>query len=331
MIVPVSQRVAFRLILGFVCLFAFSAQSTHAQAPPRPHSIHVEVLVQSPDGRPIGYLGQKNFIASLGNQDLPVALTRPVLGSKAPQGPYVPTRMLIIFPPSAASSADLFPATLSALQPLWARQWKVAAARSDGTATEYANSGAQLEKLWMAPSASGLTAQQAIRNLKSFRGRRVVLYAAGPPKEAVPAPKWLADRAAETMAQILVVDGGVPGLPVSRSDVWLSPGPDEPANRGPAADQRVEPSIVPNGTDSDKNRPRVRAYQSGEFHETNVHRAIQDAMHLALGYYELRIRPPSTIPPDSTLLITINGPQKMQVTAQVYGQGNLPQLKIVRK
>ena len=70
--------------------------------------LHVDLLVQHPDGEPVGYLTAKDFVVMEGGQRLPGS------GSPAPvrregwKQPTVPTRMLVIVDSPTASSPDGF-------------------------------------------------------------------------------------------------------------------------------------------------------------------------------------------------------------------------------
>lgn len=318
--------------IGFWCSFQpLGAQLKAAKE--KACALHVGVLVQRPDGQPVGRLKQKDFVVSRQGQVLSLTVARPVLGGKVPPGRHVTTRALIILAPPGANSADAFSALLVALKPVWSRGWQVAVARSDGTVTDYATTATQLQQTWSAPVTSAVNAEAAVVNLTSFIGRRIVMYLTGFPKEAIPPPTWLPKLAASAAAEMFVVDGGVPAPPVPTRNIELYPGPDEPANRGAAADQRVEPAIIPGSPNSEGGRGRTRRFESGQYHEVNLHNAVQDSLHVALGYYDLRIKCPSTgmTSSDTTLSLRIEGPSTILITAQAYGHASVPQIKITRK
>ncbi|MGA2217316.1 MAG: hypothetical protein ABSG51_04470 [Terracidiphilus sp.] len=131
-------------------------------------------------------------------------------------------------------------------------------------------------------------------------------------------PDWPCPLAKENMVEVFVVDGGKP----ARISEMMS---------GPLSGGYVPPVPSPPTCYG----PRCGGFgrTSSPASEVNVHRAVRDAMHLARGYYDLRVSYPSTepIPADATLSVQIKGPSAFQVAAQVYGKSGVPELQITRK
>ena len=306
------------LAAGILLASCSSAPLLAAPAAGKGHTVHVEVLAQAADGSPMGYLKAKDFVATAQGATLPLAVVRPVLSDKPPTGRTIPTRMLVVVTSPAGDSVQSFKELLSALVPVWQRGWKVAIAKSDDHVTDYALNAAQLQQMWAAPAKSDTSAKEAVGNLGDFMGRRIVMVLAGNQKASTPAPDWLRPLADKEKAQVFVVDGGqTVGVPEMLS--------------GPLSGGYLPPVPAPPTCYGSRCRGIGRTSSPGS--EVNVHRAVRDAIHLALGYYDIRVSYPSAdpIPTDAMLSLQIKGPSAFQVTAQAYGKSGVPELQITRR
>lgn len=157
---------------------------------------------------------------------------------------------------------------------------------------------------------------------------------AGPTEPAPPKDEFLhvqvltLDRlrqmANDEMAEAFVVDGGHPvALPEGLGGVP----PEEP----PPDTGRYLPAVP--GPPYCGSRCAGFGRFSSQSSETDVHRAVHDAMRLAYGYYELRMSYPDkqTITSDSTLSLQIKEPASFRVAAEVYGENGIPKLLLTRK
>ena len=164
--------------LAFVALLASIPQGS-AQVPERPGILQVELLIQRDGGKPVTGLTARDFAVDLNGAPLLPELIRPHLGDKPVGGVTAHTRMIVILGPGPGSSPSMLRQLSDALAPVWQLGWQVAVARSDGSVTDYAVSPAQFQQISTAPpqasgpAAEGSTpAEQAMLNLKFFRGRR---------------------------------------------------------------------------------------------------------------------------------------------------------------
>jgi len=275
-------------------------------------TVHIEVHAQNFDGSAVGWLRAKDFVAIAQGAPLPVSMVRPVRDDKTANAGAVATRVLVVVNSWSEESNEAFKVLQKALDPVWRRRWTVAVARRDGRMAGYAADAAQLEQQWKAPDKPNTGRKNAVRELGSFVGRRIVIVLAGNQKASTPVPDWLTRMAADEMAEVFVVDGG-------RPDSWgESLGSDIPGAY-PAA----EPAAQISGF----------GRTSSQGSEINVHHAVRDAMRLAQGYYDLRVTYPDTetITADAMLTLRIKGPSSFRVAAQVYGESVVPQLVVTRK
>jgi hypothetical protein len=60
---------------------------------------------------------------------------------------------------------------------------------------------------------------------------------------------------------------------------------------------------------------------------------MHDAMRLAFGYYDLRVKYQDAAPisSDATLVLQIKGPSSFHVAAQVYGKDWVPKLEVMKR
>jgi hypothetical protein len=275
-------------------------------------TVDIEVLAQNFDGSAVGWLRARDFVATSDGGRLPVSVARPVLSDMTSNVGAVPTRVLVVVNSWGEESNEAFKALQKALCPVWRRGWTVAVARRDGRVAGYASSAAQLEQDWKAPDKPNTGRKNAVRDLGSFVGRRIVIVLAGNQKASTPVPDWLTRMSGEEMAEVFVVDGGRPdssGEPVG-SEI-------------PGAYPAAEPAAQVSGLG------RISSQDS----EVNVHHAVRDAMRLARGYYDLRVTYPDTetITADAMLTVQIKGPSSFRVAAQVYGETGVPKLVVTRK
>jgi hypothetical protein len=318
-----------------VLLAAWQTVTSVAPAVPvGSHSLHVGLMIQRRDGSPVAGLTQVNFAASMGGQMLRFTVERPQFDDNGSQQPHLPTRLLIIFAPGVKSSGRMFPGILPQLRPIWRRSWEVALAQEGGRATGYATSPMQLVKMWNASAGPPMTAEGMIKSLKPFHGRRIVFYTTDSDTKAGLPPKELVQVATESMAQIFVLNGGIPGNSVISG--FSAPG-NVPI---PAADTTIEGAQgTPNPMDfSSSRQPSARIGQfndgPGLYHglwkEVDVRRAVQNAVREALGYYDLQIEYPSTatISKDTTLSLKVNLKANAAplITSKAYGDSDVPEV-----
>jgi hypothetical protein len=311
---PIRQKSLPSSVHGTIVLMAicFTVALRAEPAPPKPHTLRIEVLAQSPDENPISWLRPIDFHVSLQGQPVPVSVARPVLTKKPPQRRSVPTRLLVVLTSPTQNSDQDFTMLLKALVPVWQRAWRVAVAESDGHVTPYASGPAELRMLWKAPLMPARGLKEAVEYLGSFMGRRIVLVLSGNQKASTPPPHWLGPMATDEMEEVFVVDGGQPDSSGETlgSDI-------------PGAYPAAEPAASVNGW----------GRTSTQGSEVNLRHAMHDAMRLAFGYYDLRVKYQDAAPisSDATLVLQIKGPSSFHVAAQVYGKDWVPKLEVMKR
>ena len=275
-------------------------------------TVHIEVHAQNFDGSAVGWLRAKDFVAIAQGAPLPVSITRPVLGDRELNAGTVATRVLVVVNSWSEEREEAFRALQKALEPVWRRRWTVAVARRDGGVAGYAADAAQLKRQWKAPDKPNTGRKNAVRELGSFVGRRIVIVLAGNQKASTPVPDWLTRMAADEMAEVFVVDGG-----------RLDSSGESLGSDIPGAYPAAEPAAQISGL----------GITSSQGSEINVHHAVRDAMRLARGYYDLRVTYPDTeaITADTMLTLRIKGPSSFRVAAQAYGESVVPQVVVTRK
>ncbi len=302
------------------------------------HSLRIGVFVQDNAGKPIGHLSARDFTLSSQGVRLPFKLVRPVLGSKPPAGAYEPTRMLILLSPHIADSTQTLNAVLPALDPLWQRDWQIAAVLSNGSRTDYATSAAQLRRFWTNAQPSGParpeTAASAINDLDTFTGRRIVLYlAASTDKQEMP-PKPILDAARKVMAQTLDVNGGYPDSSPGGA-VYYEGG--IPSLFGGPAAERASNSSTPSAYRPNSSESHTKVSRQDDWYlyvAVNTHTAIHQALRDAEGYYSLRIPRASlaTLPPGTLLSVKIHITDAPNFTATTIAYGkNPPQILLAKR
>jgi hypothetical protein len=301
-------------------------------------AIQIAVLVQHSDGRPIGGLTPEDFAVSLQGRTIPATLSRPVMGNKAPTGDFLPTRMLVILPRAAVGSADMPSDLMTALGPVWQRGWQVAIAQDKGKTTGFTASALQLKQMWDTPPGPQVSAEAMVASLKSFGGRRVVLYTTDIQNERKMPPERLIQAASDSMAQMLVVNGGVlfskPDMPALPGSGGWSSGRNP---QGPKAEES-QPGTVP-GADLSRQRKGQFLFGPGPYRglyqEADAHHAVQDALHDAVGYYVLQIACPPTgsILSGVTVSLKLNlkNASKLLITARAYSGDKVLELAVTSR
>ena len=286
--------------LAFVALLASIPQGS-AQVPERPGILQVELLIQRDGGKPVTGLTARDFAVDLNGAPLLPELIRPHLGDKPVGGVTDHTRMIVILGPGPGSSPSMLRQLSDALAPVWQLGWQVAVARSDGSVTDYAVSPAQFQQISTAPpqasgpAAEGSTpAEQAMLNLKFFRGRRILLFLSGTATDHQPPPYALMRHVRWDSAETLIVDGGVPG---QEYDVGGE------HSGGPYAMQTYS-----------------SGFDGGAFHETSVQMAVKQALRDAAGFYVLRfhVLPANPAAPKPALTVRILKPGQLMVMSRLY-------------
>jgi hypothetical protein len=293
-------------LLAIVLWGAFLTAQSFAQA----SSIHVALFLQQQDGQPAGYLSSKSFVARLAGTQLPIRLIRPRVSGKSPKGTYAPTRMLVLIAPPLDHSDEAFRELLTALDPVWRRNWQVAVGRSGGGVTGFATSGAALQRKW-SNSTAAPSAIAAVQGMGSFDGRRVVLFLEGPNGAHATLSDPLLQAVHVAGAETFLVDGGVPGPPL-----WSS-------GYGRGAPPEAAPKLT-------EIREPESKFTRRAFHEVNLHGALKDAVRGARGFYLLSVRcpPTSTVKPDTVLAIEIKSAPPLVVSAQAFSAATVPVLEI---
>jgi hypothetical protein len=301
-------------------------------------AIQIAVLVQHSDGRPIGGLTPEDFAVSLQGRTIPATLSRPVMGNKAPTGDFLPTRMLVILPRAAVGSADMPSDLMTALGPVWQRGWQVAIAQDKGKTTGFTTSALQLKQMWDTPPGPQVSAEAMVASLKSFGGRRVVLYTTDIQNERKMPPERLIQAASDSMAQMLVVNGGVlfskPDMPALPGSGGWSSGRNP---QGPKAEES-QPGTVP-GADLSRQRKGQFLFGPGPYRglyqEADAHHAVQDALHDAVGYYVLQIAyPPAGLAPSGanvSLTLNLKNASKLLISAKAYNGDKVLELAVTTK
>jgi hypothetical protein len=303
----------------------FGAISLTAQVSGKGQILDVDVLVLSPGGKPVEHLTATDFVPSEQNEALPLTVMRPVLGDKNPPTKFVSTWMLIVLTKGPGSSPATLGKLSAALTPVWERGWRVSIVRSDGSSTGYARTAEQLEQMLAAPAGPPMGVTVAMQDLKLLSGRHIVLYQADSMNQQALPPNQLLQRARNAMAEMFVVDGGAPGDPLE------VPAAGEPNRAERAAgDAGINAATGRAGGAMQGWPKRVFEGDSGLYLEVNAKCAVRDAIHNALGYYELRIRAPSLMPngAGSVLSIQIKQGPDMIVSGHVRPAANAPTLRI---
>jgi hypothetical protein len=318
----------------FVLLTRPSIPLPAAQPTSGNRAIKIAVLVQHSDGRPISGLASRDFEVNLQGQTLPFTLSRPVLGNKVSTGDFLPTRMLIILPKAPGDSAAAMPSDLMpALGPVWQRGWQVAVAQYNGRATDFANSALQLEQMWHAQIVKSTNSKGIIQHLRFFKGRRIVLFVTeihGPNRMP---PDWIVHAASRSMAELFVVNGGVQ---VDAPNMLNAPGFGGGSGREIIAES--VPFPIP---DSAPTSERAGHFEFGPgeyrglYQEADARKAIQDALHDAVGYYSLQIASPpaGSIPSGANVSLKMNlkNASKLLITAKAYSGDKVLELTVITK
>ena len=333
-----GSNLAVVLSVCFVLAVWSSVSLPAAPAIASDYAIQIAVLVQHSDGRPIGGLTAGDFVVNLQGQTLPLTLRRPVLGDKVPKGDFLPTRMLVILPRAAVGSADMPSDLMTALGPVWQRGWQVAIAQDKGKTTGFTASALQLKQMWDTPPGPQVSAEAMVASLKSFGGRRVVLYTTDIQNERKMPPERLIQAASDSMAQMLVVNGGVlfskPDMPALPGSGGWSSGRNP---QGPKAEES-QPGTVP-GADLSRQRKGQFLFGPGPYRglyqEADAHHAVQDALHDAVGYYVLQIAyPPTGLAPSGanvSLTLNLKNASKLLISAKAYNGDKVLELAVTTK
>lgn len=266
--------------------------------------LHVDLLVQHPDGEPVGYLTAKDFVVMEGGQRLPVQVVLPQSGAKVGKQPTVPTRMLVIVDSPTASSPDGFSRVVAALGPVWQRGWQVAVARIDGNASSYAASADELLHNWATLADSSIKTEAGVQALVSFLGRRVVLLVGDAGQDQVKVPNWLRSKAQDALADLVVVDNGKSSRRTGDGDTL--------AGLARASDHGGG-GYMPDAMGVDK---------------LSLHSAVRKAMHGSLGYYDLRVPLRGGTGLDAALSVRIRRDEDLNVLSQVFSEGLPVDLKV---
>lgn len=275
--------------------------------------INIEVFVATPGGGPIAHLSPKDFTVIVGGHRSPFVLNRPNLTTSSAPGSYVPTRLLIIVAPNASNSANESSTLLTALAPAWRRGWQVSIVRSDGTITGYATSDATMKQMWVSAPSTQIGGGIAIQDLGFFQGRRVVLYMAGSQNQEMIPPANLLQRAKAAMAEVFVIDGGVPGRPLPSGSLG------EPTRAERAAEGAGINASTGRGTIGGAGGPpAMHQFDMPDnlYREVDLRGGVQDAVRTARGYYELQIPPQPSSP--SVIDLDIGRSSNWLVVGHIY-------------
>ena len=309
----ISWAELFLWSFGLIGIVLFGRLFAIARADDGTRGINIEVFVVTPGGDPIAHLNPKDFTVTVGGHRSPFVLNRPNLTTSSALGSYVPTRLLIIVAPSASNSANESLTLLAALAPAWRRGWQVSIVRSDGTVTDYATSDAMMKQMWVSAPSTQVGGGMAIQNLGFFQGRRVVLYVVGSQNQEMIPPANVLQRAKAAMAEVFVIDGGVPGRPL------LSGSLGEPTRAERAAEGAGINASTGRGTiGGSGGPPGMRQFDIPDnlYREVDLRGGVQDAVRTARGYYELQIPPQPSSP--SVIDLDIGRSPNWLVFGQIY-------------
>jgi hypothetical protein len=192
--------------------------------------------------------------------------------------------------------------------------------------------------MWDAPPGPQVSTEAIVASLKSFSGRRIVLYITDIQNERKMPPERLIQAATDSMAQMLVVNGGVP---FSKPDMPALPGfGGGSGGRNPQSPnwEETQPGAVP-GTDTSQQRKGQFLSGPGPYRglyqEANAHQAVQDALHDAVGYYALQIAYPraGSIPSGATVSLKLNlkNDSKLLITAKAYSGDKVLELAVTAR
>jgi hypothetical protein len=306
-----TDRVMFCIAL--LVVFDSKATLLFSQPEQQDKFLHLEVRVQLPPPAPIGYLtppgesvvhiAPKDFVVTQGGRRFPVQVLSPRLSVKAVTQPYIPKRLLVYVDAQIANSPASFSRVLAELNSVWPLGWQVAIAQIDGKVSAYATDSSQLQQNFAALANSSVTAKDAIQDMESFLGRRVVMYVGDTNPDGANVPYWLGPKADDAMADLFIVNNG-------RSI--------------PQVDARGQLALL--ARDAARGGGGYMPDQMG-VDKLSVREAVRKALQEAPNYYDLRV-PLHGIDPSVPVSLKINRDLNMMVRSQVIGTGVTPAVTV---
>lgn len=293
--------------------------------------VHVELLVRTPFGEPVKDLTAEDFVATQAGRRLPVEVVLPRLHAMGAVEPLVPTRMLVIVDGRLADSPGEFDDIVAALGNVRRHGWQVAVARSDGNASGYiAPFPKKMARNWAALGSSSIRTETAVRDMKSFLGRKVVLYVGDAGSDGVRVPRWLRRSARDAMAEVFIVDGGIMPLRVmdAGSDAGMG---GRSAEQGPSpypanASPNSGPSL--SGSSPSALSGKEEMFKAGAFHAKDLTNAISKALKDASGYYDVQVNLPTGIQTEAELALRIQRQAPLRGMSQVFAEGAAPKVRV---
>jgi hypothetical protein len=297
--------------------------------------VHMAVFLQNQAGQPEHLFSAHDFSATYQGSSIPIQLIRPRLGNGLPKGRYEPTNLLVLLAPLPDPSDQEFRDLLGSLGPIWQRGWRVAVGWADGNVTAYASSSADLQKMWQGPQVAcrNIPVQTAIRDLKALHGRGVVVYLAGGAAGHAVTPSDLQNAVADAGAEMFVVDGGEATEPVASVGAFQS----SPSPGGSYGSELAEESIdgaMGGPTVEVQGLGRRATFSDREWHEVDVRHAIGAALEGGRGFYDLRMKLPSSVvsaAAPETLSLSVESNERLLVTGRTWSRGVLPVVRIQEK
>jgi hypothetical protein len=295
-------------------------------AHPSTQEVRISVQLKRLNGDPVDHLLVADFRVSVGAQVFPLTLVRPALKKSTPDS--VPTRLLVIFSPPAMQGAnDPIPQAIEKLKPIWSRGWQVGLLTPEGQLTPYASSKTELQQLTNQTVGPKQTYADALQNLQTFPGRRLVVYMSYGQYKA---PPGLAKAAHDAEAMLYDVGGDIfqnytygeaekgstPPLPSYGAGLY-----------GPSPGPPFGGLTVVNNTEIWSAPAQLSI---GDVHnERSFGGALSDAIRDARNYYELRLQVP---PQTAWLVLGVSVTGNYRLTAQTYtpGQNTAPGLVLLR-
>jgi hypothetical protein len=292
---------------------------------PSTEEVRIEVRLTRLNGDPIDHLSVADFRVSVGAQKFPLTVARPALKGQTPDS--VPTRLLVIFsPPTMQGGRDPIQQAIEKLKPVWRRGWQVSLLMPEGQSTPYASSEAELLHLAHQSTAPKQGYEEALQALRTFPGRRLVVYVSdgqsktlnGLAKAAKDAEAMLYDVGGDLSQNYVygeAVKGSTFSLPSYGAGLYG-------ANPGPAGGLTVVNNV------ETWSAPAELAI--GDVHnERSLHGAISDAIRDSGNYYELRLEVPVQT---AWLVLGVSVTGDYRLTAQTYtpGGNTAPGLVLLR-
>ena len=327
MVADDCRKVSAKAFCILLAVLVISGEPSLSQLPAHPSTEEVRISVQLRrlDGNPIDHLSAADFRVSAGTRIFPLTVVRPA--SKKVMPDSVPTRLLVIFSPPATQEAnDPIPQTLEKLKPVWQRHWQVSLLTPEGQLTPYASSEMELQHLAHQNVAPKQTYDDALQMLKTFAGRRLVVYVSYGQYKA---PDGLAKAARDAEAMLYDVGGDIDrnysygeaekgstfSLPAYGAGLYGDfPGP-------------VGGLTVVNNVETWSAEARLSI--SDVHNERSLGGAISDAIRDAGNYYELRLQAPVQT---AWLVLGVSVAGDYRLTAQAYtpGQNTAPGIVLLR-